>query len=162
MEEIQTNGKNPMALVKAESRLHVNLYLILNEYVMTDESCTGEKWQGWGLIRRLRKWNKHSRRAWNRKVRLPGKNKKDIPNISGEMQPSHHPAFSGQPASTAWSPAPTSLCCSVQLGSSHKKHLSQPALVTSEPATGLAVAQGVATFPVGTTMVSGGCLNLAR
>lgn len=80
-----------MVLGKAKSRLkhHANLHLILNEYIMTDKNCTREKLQGWGLIRRLKTWNKPSRRAWNRKVMLPGKNKKYIPNISGEMQPSH-------------------------------------------------------------------------
>lgn len=44
MEEIQTNGKMPMVLVKAKSRLKdVDFYLILNEYIMTDKSCTREK-----------------------------------------------------------------------------------------------------------------------
>lgn len=161
MEEIQTNGKMPMVLVKAKSRLKdVDFYLILNEYIMTDKSCTREKWQGWGLIRRLKTWNKPSRRACNMKVRLPGKNKKDIPNISGEMQPSHHPGSSGQPASAAWSPAPTSLFHSGQLCSSHRKHPCKPALITSDAAIDLAVAQGVATFCVEINMVYGVTLTL--
>ena len=101
IKEIQTKAKNPMALVKVRSRLkhHVNFYLILNDYVMTGKKHTGERRQEWGLIRRLRTWNKPSRRARKGKVRLPWRNRENIPNTSGEMRPSRHPASGGYPAS---------------------------------------------------------------
>lgn len=126
IKEIQTKAKNPMALVKARWKLkyHVNFYLILNDYIMTGNNCTG--WQEWGLIRKPRTRNKPSTRAWKGKARLSQRNREDTPNVSGETRPSRPPTSSGsQPGPSPAAPR----SCAVLMGSisviQHRSPLSQ-------------------------------------